>query len=285
MTSDEYLAEVLRILRQNFRSKDPSGGMTVAALAYLVKRSVQADQTNFGFAKFKDVLHELEARGELLTGKDSKGALSVWLADHAPTNAQQVASPSAESLTRLTRPMWFAFVSEIPSGYRYIHRATGEIKIGLSNALDKSEGWVEIVPLDTSVELQNAKEFAESRTIKDPAVQAALESRRWYAEFPKALAALNHPLAAEWNRSRSNRVIDRAKSWAHEHEIDSKFIFESWLPAPFRGIKHGRKPERSHLKSMLLTALGDLTTEELLNLQIPARQLVAALRPDLLTER
>lgn len=53
MNTDEYLNQIHRIIRDNFRSTDPSGGMPVATIAYLAKQAIGSDHARFGFLKFR----------------------------------------------------------------------------------------------------------------------------------------------------------------------------------------------------------------------------------------
>ena len=109
-TVDEYLSEVYRVIRENFPSTDPTGGMTAAAAGYLVKLFVAPDQTQFGFLKFKDVLQQLEQQGLIRTGANSKDALSIWLieqtgqpapGEHEATYRSVISSVAQSGLARI----------------------------------------------------------------------------------------------------------------------------------------------------------------------------------------
>ena len=64
MNTQEYLGEAFRIISENFHPNDPTGSMTVASVAYIVKCTV-GDHREYGFLKFKDVLAILASQGRL----------------------------------------------------------------------------------------------------------------------------------------------------------------------------------------------------------------------------
>ena len=153
MTAQDYFSEVYKAIRTNFYSPDPTGGMLVAILANLVKRSIGHDHTEFGFSKFGDVLRELEHQGLVRTGLNSKSAFSVWLVDETTRIAPVPPTIHSEPTFRpLRKAVWLAFVATMPPGRRYLNRHTGEIKNEPADHVSHDPPWVEIAPLGTEVE-------------------------------------------------------------------------------------------------------------------------------------
>ncbi len=280
MNGEEYLSEVYRIIRENFRSSDPSGGMAVASAAYLVKHVLGHDQTVFGFEKFKDVLQVLEKRELLQTGSDSKSAFAVWLTEKAAASAQ----PIAQSIARfrpLRNQVWFAFVSATPAGGRFLNRKTGEVRIGVTDH-PADDDWVEITPIDSSAEREIALRFLKERGIEDQDIITCVSSERWYVEFPKALARNNPTLARDWKRERSQQVIEKVNAWCERHDVNKRLVFDEVPTSPSKGaVRNFESPEKQ-LRQLLLAVVHRMPTDELLRLHLPAYQVVAVLRPELL---
>lgn len=284
MNSEEYLGEVLRVLRENFRSNDPTGGMPVATVAHLVRRAVGVSQMSAGFLKFKDALQVLETRGEIRTAFDSKGALAIWLPSSASPISPSRQPPriwqSGSTFPRLRGQVWLAFVSESPPGRRFLHRSNGDVRVGLAEAPAPEEHWIEIEPIDAVAEKQETQQFLKEHEIEDPSVVQCLDSSRWYVDLPVALAKVNPAAASEWKRSRSSRVIAIVQNWCATNNIDRKLVLEhprsdsTSALAPFA--------DRGGLKQLLLAALQRMTAGQLLDLPIPPRYLVAVLRPELM---
>jgi hypothetical protein len=278
---EEYLAGVQRLVQESFRTNDPSGGMPVAKVAYVAKHAC-GDHKTYGFFKFKEVLQELEKRGLIKTGTDSKGAYAIWLPGSSAVTEPTQLPQSWEKFRGLYSKVWFAFVSAIPAGRRFFNRRTGEVQLGASQQLEPADEWVEITALDSESERAKARQFVSEKMPGDAEILAAVESPRWYVGFPRLLRQRNLQLAAEWNRGRSNRVIEVARGWCERNRVDQELVFQrdyfkARTSAPSTSHAGGHQ-----LKSLLLSALSSLTTEELLRLPIPARQLIAVVRPDLL---
>jgi hypothetical protein len=284
MNSNEYLSEVLRIVRENFRSQDPTGGMSVAAAALLVKRALGHDQTEFGFFKFKDVLNVLEERGLIRTGPDSKGAFALWLAD-ATSSTPQVAQSLPGNHDRfrpLRNEVWFAFISQSPLGKRFLNRRTGDVRVGVVDRDLPSDEWAEIKPLDPEAEREEARRWIRARTLEDSEILNSVAAPQWYMEFPKVLLGRNPTLAADWKRDRSKRVIETVKGWCLQNSVDQELVLaKPYLPAPV-AVTRSRDVSRSQIRRLLMLVLERMSTEELLRLNLPAREVVAIMRPELL---
>lgn len=276
MTTTEYLEEVSRVIKDVFRPNDPSGSMPVATAAYLVKQRLRCNYTTFGFSKFKDVLAELERAGTIRTGRDGKDAFAFWIVDDRadPSCCPKNAIPSRP----LRKPVWFAFVASHPSGRRFFERRTGEVRLGEERSPEGD--WIEILPLDPDAERARAREFLQTNAPELEAnVQPSLQSERWYVEVPKTLAESNPRLASRWKRWRSTQVAVYVEDWRTKHGIDVDLIYES--PRSSRRTEQYEEASTG-LRQILLSAIQKMTTQQLLELPIPARLVMGAARPDLL---
>jgi hypothetical protein len=279
MDSDQYLSEVLRIIRENFRPNDQTGSMTVATAAYVVKHTLKADHTEFGFAKFKNVLASLEQRGAIKTGANSKRAFAIWLADG---NVQsQVDDVSPKRLRPLKKQVWFAFVSSDIAGRRFLRKSDGEVAIGVDGPPVDGGEWAEIQPIDTNAERDLARAFLTERSIADPAAKQSIESDRWYSDFPKLISESHPAAASDWKRQRSIRVIKSVEQWCDANGVDRGVVFEA-TPSVRTRVFANQFQKDQELRRHLLTVIERMSTDEMLSLQLPAKYLIAEFRPELL---
>ena len=292
MKYEDYLSEVERIISENFRANDPSGGMTAARAGFLVRQTLETTPEQVGLSKFRDALDELARRNRIRVGANSKDALAIWLPDRAamePADGESVSSagqsPAPPFLPRLRNSLWLAFVSESPVGKRYLHRQTGHIVVG-REAPPSSEGWIEIPAVTPETEKAAADRFVQENNLDgDEDLQTALQSDTWYKDFPERLKQIDDGLSRQWNRSRSQRVHAIVEPWRQSNDIPANLIYEPETEKQQpnqRGREASRSDNAGDLRSMLLQAIDRMSVDELMELRIPARYLIAALRPDLL---
>ncbi|MEX2287962.1 MAG: hypothetical protein WD648_12785 [Planctomycetaceae bacterium] len=283
MNNAEYLKAVYGVITKNFRSNDPSGSMTAASAASIVRTVVGHDQTFYGFEKFKDVLQELENQGLLKTGPNSKHAYAIWLPNPIPAEPPKDVPRLSVPFQRLRKPVWFAFVAHMPLGGRYLHRQTGEVRIGTSEPLPIDQGWVRIDPVSPNFERGMARDFLRDHGIEKTEIVESIESDQWYVQFPKALSSEYPALASEWKRVRSHQIINIVKDWSKKNNISEQVVYEPLdeVANVLAVVRH--KNGDQTLRQLLLTAIERMSTEDLLRVEVPARQLVAVLRPELLS--
>ena len=280
MNTQEYLDQVLQVIRERFRPTDSSGSMPVATVAYLVRQRLGVDHTPFGFAKFKDVLSDLESRNLIRTGSNTKQAFALWLVG-SPTTV--VPSPGFVAAANtpfrpLRNQVWFAFISESPPGRRFLNRVSGEVRVGLQDAPDAH--WVEIIPIDASKEKEEASRFLSAHQLNSRLeLQQSLSSEKWYVDLPAAIGTTEPQLASEWKRERSNRVVSLVEKWRSDNSVDEHLVYERQPP---RSADRVELYPSSGLRQCLLSAIQRMPTDKLLELDIPARLLTAVIRPELL---
>ena len=101
-------------------------------------------------------------------------------------------------------------------------------------------------------------------------------------EFPQQMATKSPHLAAEWKRERSSRVIDYVTKWCDQNNVDKEVVFERFVPAKPPSTTRFAESTRDDLRGVLLEAVQRMSTDDLLRISIPASDLIAVLRPDLL---
>jgi hypothetical protein len=281
METDHFIDQVLNLLRGAFRSDDPAGSMTAARVGSLIRTRLGDPTQMSGYPKLKNVLEELERRGAVRTGANSKGAFSIWLLESpgavvAPPHGDR--KPSGP-YRPLRQPLWNAFVATAPQGRRFMNRLTGELRFGISTPPEPNADWVEIPVLSESEDRAATTEFLKGEGVPiEGAVSAALAAPRWFTELPRAIPS---HLAGAWKRRRTGRVVELAERWRRENHLSEEVVYDDRLMRP-RGEE--RAQESRELRTLLLEAVQRMSTDELLSLPIPARHLVTALRPDLIAK-
>ncbi|MEQ1814502.1 MAG: hypothetical protein ABL860_08655 [Candidatus Nitrotoga sp.] len=279
MTKSEYLNEVLSVIRKTFRSNDESGSMPVAAVAYLAKLHLGSDHTAFGFAKFKDVLQELEKQGMIRTGTNSKQAYSLWLSSSSIEEKVEMPKDSDTfQFNKLRNQVWFAFIAELPLGNRYLNRVTGEVRVGIQDPL--SGDWLEIPKVPQSEQKTFAESFVESNALgENSEVKSALNSARWYSELPKVLSDIDPRILLEWKRARSRQIISYVERWRCDQRLNLGLVYEH---GGIGGSRSQQSAGQNELRRILLSAISQMSTEDLLDFRVPMRTMLAISRPDLL---
>jgi len=275
-----YLEQALNVLSLNFRPNDVDGSMTAASAAYLLRRLV-GDFEKFGFLKFRDVLEELERLGQIKTGSNSKDAYSFRILSSSSSQEKNISRALSK---RLRSDVWFAFVRTDQNGRCFINRLSGEV---LNNCESSpSHDWVEVKVIDPTWEKANATKFLSEHQIFEQEILDSLDDPRWYVTFTQRLSMKKPDYAFEWKRQRSLAIIDAVLEWATENDVSKSLLFETEpLPAPkqiFRRSGRGEEVQSGNLRATLLRVIGKLSDEELMQIRLPAYELVAELRPDLL---
>ncbi len=282
---ETYLKELSRIITQNFRPNDSSGSMTVAKVGLLTRQVLRTGPGEHGFAKLKDALLELERRGEIRTGLNSKQALAIWLpgssSEPRPSQARASGVPASRPFRPLRKPLWLAFVVESPVGRRFVNKRTGEVLLGQEMSPEPDDEWIEIEKIPDAEEKADASQFIEEEGLQEESrLRDALASEYWYSQFPDRLRGLRPGLAGKWNRRRSLRVSNKAEEWRARHCIPEELVYQSEDLSDQDQASQETASARE-LREGLLKAVKAMETAELLELRIPARYLVRALRPDL----
>lgn len=271
MTADEFRSAVFQIVSNNC---SPSKGLKASALGNLVLRSLGESWQQHGYARLKDLLQDLEKRGQITLGIDEQGALAVWLGSESPTTAQP-APPS----TSLRKEVWLAFVALSPKGRRFLNRLTGAVRMGLTDSPSPSEQWIEITPVSDTEQRRWAQQFF-SEHLKPNQIDARelLSGQSWYVEIVRRLKAINEDLPVQWQRTRSAFVAREVHRWSLENSVGPGFLFDTPAPQQHQedeGVTTRRTLFVSGVRDQILSALARMPTSELVELPIPAKYLLS----------
>jgi hypothetical protein len=293
MDRTAFLAAVSKLVREASQSKEPEG-LKLATLGYWIRGKLLEDWRVLGFPQLKHVVQELARSGQMRLGPDSKGALSVWSVEvstaESPIGAP--ATPLPSSTTSVSNPpkfpymrqaIWLALVSP-SSVVQYLDRRTGHVQISAVGS--PGADWIEMPRIDQETQRNWAREFlARHGLATDSELLAALTAIDWHVLFPQMLRQRSTLLARRWQVDRSSRVRTLAVEWCRQKGVEESLIFDppAQASAPAPGTREENKSLSGGLRELLLEAIKRMTTEEMLQLSIPARYVVQALRPDLAT--
>ncbi|HET9131591.1 MAG TPA: hypothetical protein VFO86_11615, partial [Terriglobia bacterium] len=253
-------------------------------------------------AKFGDALKELKRRGLLDIRVDDRG---VWFVHPSSPTDRAVESPSSKqpplpsiaqagpqatnvhsTFRRLRNVVWLAFIADSPTGRRFMNKDTGDIRIGLSEHPEPTEKWAEIQQFDATEERADAHAFLKTEGLDgNNGLNYAIETPAWDRRFSSVLQRVDSQLALKWKRRRSHRVIVRAEQWRQLHGIAANLVYEG-VPTSTPGIAKVVKDLKSNdkdrqIREIILSAAGRMSTDQLLKLNVPVSDILAAARPDL----
>lgn len=276
--TQQDLYNIFRAIQRHFNPDDSTGSMTAAKVG-VVLRQVFGSPQHIGFLKLKDLLGELEQNGLIRTGTNSKDAFAIWLTEPKASHGESRVAPDRQvprPIRRLRRNVWHAFVAASPEGGRYLNRRTGEVRLGLLDSPEPIDDWVKIDPLSPEAEKDDARDFLKNHDVElSVSITDALESPIWYVQLPNAL---DQSIAFQWKRHRSCRVVEHVEEWRQRHGVEHDFVYD----VDTRRTELSPSASQKDLRETLLAALSRMSTDELLSLTMPARHLIAVLRPDLL---
>ncbi len=279
--------DFLRHLHQTVRKLQSSSSTNSVDVAYL-GNALLKDQNSWkdhGFGRLSEALEQLQRNGLAEVFRDEKGSLHVrTVAEPVDLGAvpQPLSLPQHQARFRpLRSQVWFAFTTPLPSGQqRLINRRTGAILGGAGPPTDSRDDWAPVVPVDEDEQRRWAQEFLDAEPVEGDdkeLLDTALQVVDWYRQFP---ARLDERRRRNWNRRRSERVIEYAKSWAREHRVTEDALFVA--AAPSSGELHRPPVGPTDLRRALLDVVAKLPTDDLLALPIQARLVIEVVRPDLL---
>jgi len=270
----------------------------VARLGLLVRKVTGMEPETCGFPRFKDALLVLEEREMLRTGLNNKQAFSFWLSagsgESCPAECRQTLPVAvtplplpAANFRRLRSDVWLGFVAGTPVGRRFLNRTSGEVKSGQTDVPEPSQSWVELTPIDQKEDKADAIRFLEEEELSGKAeLERSLDGGGWFHLFAKSLRKINPSAAFRWKRRRSHRVTAVVEEWRSRNDLRSELIYEvpstQRRPSTTRGFRADANAETLDLRDLVLNILTGMPVEELLDLRVPIREVVAALRPDLL---
>jgi hypothetical protein len=189
-------------------------------------------------------------------------------AQHRPPTDQ-----FAEAPRRLKKGIWIAFVNALPQGRRFMHRNTGEVRMGLSEPPRPEHEWIEIQRISDEIQRAWARKFLDDHlTQENPYVREALNDGPWFLTLRDRLKQLDPQLVAQWNKDRSALVKGCVRNWCGENGIDPGVIFggsDQRTPEAHAAEREQATPDAR--RERILTALARMPTHELLQIPIAGK--------------
>lgn len=268
MTRDEYLDAVFEIIKTNQVS---DRGLKASTLGNLILTSLGQSWRDFEFPTLKSLLEILSQRSQIRLAADAQNALAVWVAASSAPIQRRVGPPSVR------KKVWIAFVSANPRGRRFVSRADGSVRMGLTEPPGPAEQWVEVVPIPEDTQKAWVREFLQESGVQlDGALDTALAQTTWYLDVVAYLQKVAPELASKWQRRRSERVADHVNSWSHSNQLDSEFAFDSSGGRRRTSEQMGSATQTVaewQARELVLRALAKMSTQELLEIPIPGKYL------------
>ncbi|KKA06221.1 hypothetical protein VP02_18905 [Pseudomonas ogarae] len=215
--------------------------------------------------------------------KTDKGALAVALTDDegALSSTQHV-----ETYNPLRKIIWEVFTLPSPPGRRFMNRLNGSVRIGLDAAPSPADEWVEVEKIGLAEQKRWAESFVDERADEPgfvDVVKGMIASPSWHPhQFGHELDRMSDGLMRQWNRYRTSRVSGFVKQWLSEQNLPIEWAFQTKSAfaagAPELGMESGEaqsSPEET--KKLILAALSLMSVEQLLDIPIPSRFILAAL--------
>jgi hypothetical protein len=292
VSSSSFISILVKTIH-DLQTARGTGSVDVAYLGNVLRRDGH-DWTSHGFERLSAALAQAQADGSVEISRSENGALRVSARTEARIATSHVDSPPASSVipniapTRfrpLRPPVWFAFASAIPDGHqRQINRRTGVVWSDGQRPPGSELDWVPVVPVPEADQRGWAEEFIKRPDVgEDKAPLAeALRIQDWYRRFPAELEKRGPVLVRAWSHLRSTRIIDHVKAWASKNNVDENLLFAAGRVIPAKATSAGPVAATGDLRHALLSVIERMATPELLELRIPVRYVLEAVRPDLL---
>lgn len=263
MTREDYLDAVLQLIRSNNQS---TAGLKASTLGNLILRSLPDHWTRHGYSALKDLLQELEHRGQVSIGLDAQKMLAIWVkGEHRGTRTKPI---------RLRREIWVAFVNQLPRGLRFMNRETGVVLMGqLALPMGDNE-WIPIQPLSSDIQKNWAWEMISEFQLDD--FRDTLADPLWYLSFPQQLRQSRRDMLTQWNRIRSTKILEAVQAWCTQHGIPIDLITEARPSTSDTDTEKATVLTNStgdNTRQLLLDALARMPTQELLEIPIPGKYL------------
>jgi hypothetical protein len=270
MTRDEYLQAVSQLIRSSDRAAAAGAGLKASTLGNLILRALPDHWTRHGYPVLKELLLDLKNRGAITIGSDEQKMLAVWVAE----SCQDAPAPEPPApFMRLKREIWAAFVKPTPPGLRFLQRSTGAVLMGQARQPLDHGGWVPIPMLSEETQKGWARELlAQFRldTVRD-----ALDDPMWYLRLPEALRQVRPDALIQWNRIRSTKVAAAVAIWCKSNNIAPDLVVDDPRQRSTPTLRVSRAPRDRDVRQQVLNALAQMSTDELLNLSIPAKYLLS----------
>lgn len=268
MNSDEFLQAVSQLIAN---SDTDGAGIKASTLGNLILRSLPDRWNQHGYPRLSDLLAELSQTGAVRVGNDTQGALTAWSTGMGLRQRR----PATVRFQRLRKNVWLAFVSAIPPGRRLLHRTSGVVLMGQSDS-PPEDGWVQISPISQDEQKAWARELIDTNHLDT--LTPTLDSSTWYLAFASELRSVRSDLLPEWNRFRSSKVTQAVRQWCSENSVawdvvTDKAAAQNPVKPP---LEPTGDPAKGDARGVILNALAMMSTDDLLEIPIPAKYLLDA---------
>jgi hypothetical protein len=163
-------------------------------------------------------------------------------------------------------------VNAHPPGLRFFNRVTGQISLGNAQVPDLKADWVAI-PV---IKEDQQKEWARALIVELQldSMRECLGDPKWYLRLPAELRAVNPIYLSRWNAVRTSHVAEIVENWAQEHSVPRELILR--VPPPPEKLPpiDTTESRAEPVRERVLAAISRMTTEQLLEIPIPAKYLL-----------
>lgn len=290
MDYSQYLDRVVQLIHLNQKNGQP---VTAAVLGSYIRTAItEANFKDFGKRHLRDVLADLEASNRITITSSEKGALAVTPCVNPSSPGVVEPLNSSPRTSTLKKPVWEAFVFSVPAGKRFGHRISGAIRTGVVESPESPEEWVEVAPITTDIQYTWALDFLQKECEEFvPQLHQALTAPLWNpVVFAKTIRDLDPSLARRWNAYRSKMTAEHVRAWLSQVRLPEAWAFEPLVRSSQPKKPAGSSPtgatsgvdafecvnSEAEARQIILTALGQLPLNKLLELPIPAGVLLNA---------
>ena len=284
-----FLSALLHTIQQ----LQAASGVDGVDVAYLGNTLLTAGHrwADHGFERLSEPLQRLEQANLVETFRNEKGSLRVRATTSSivapalrPEAIPVTPTVYAQRFRPLRSPIWFAFIAALAEGHRrLLNRRDGTVWGDPGEPPGAQNDWVAVKPVDQDEQRDWARQFLDDAQIAEDRQELleSLEPPDWFRRFPAALAGRGRSLVRDWNHRRSERIIGHVKDWAATNRVPDAVLFDE-APCVRQPSSTERAAGAGNLRESLLDAVAEMPTDALLDLPIPARLVIRAVRPDLL---
>lgn len=211
-----------------------------------------------------------------------------------PTTLREEGVPTARTSTSphplrfYVKPdLWQAFVFVNQPQPRLFRKSDQQVISALASHHDDNGDIVEIYSISPDVQREWMNRFIASREGLAEG-NAPIEAEDWWIAFPQWLRSFGPSFEQEWNRFRTDRVVEHIRDWARSNGIPEETILtperaqqsREWTPNSTGSTTLHSKSHSEHaLRKALLASVSDMTLDELCTLSIPVRCILRNFAP------
>jgi|GEM_PF-4912156 len=227
--------------------------------------------------------------GELVTRAEAERKVirnhSVKHLEAYPPHARMLTSPEACDKIASARPyrehlrpdLWRAFVYVTQSAPTLFRKSDQQIFSPPLLASDNGSDYVEIKPIPEAVQQDWMSHFISKYPYLS-AESSPVQAAYWWIRFPEWLRETDPSLVRDWNSFRTERVLDYARLWAKENDVQFETMLTSAKPQHEKLHQNQtRQPFNDHIhqeeaiRRAVLASVAELTLNELMSISIPVR--------------